>query len=171
MDSLKVKNAVISKQIEKSQNFEEFLKIIQEKSINLKVMVANSTSSKKIQIENNLYLEFIWPNNLNFVNEKSLNNNSLVCKLHYKSFTALFTGDIEEIAEDKILQKYKNNLSVLNSTVLKVAHHGSNTSSTEDFLKSVNPKIALIGVEKNNKFGHPDNEVLKRLQSIRHKNI
>ena len=48
--------------------------------------------------------------------------------------------------------------------VLKVAHHGSKTSSTEEFLENVNPKIALIGVGKNNNFGHPSGEVLYRLQ-------
>ena len=52
---------------------------------------------------------------------------------------------------------------MLKSTVLKVSHHGSKTSTNEEFLKSVNPKIALIGVGENNKFGHPNTEVIKRI--------
>ena len=55
----------------------------------------------------------------------------------------LFTGDIEEIAEKKILQEY-NNTNILKSTILKVAHHGSKSSSQEEFIKEVQPQIALI---------------------------
>lgn len=96
----------------------------------------------------------------------------------------LFTGDIEEIAEKEILQEYKNanakedsnqylnkdiktikNLeNCLKSDIIKVAHHGSKTSSTQEFIKVVNPKFALIGVGKNNKFGHPNEEVVNRLK-------
>ena len=90
----------------------------------------------------------------------------------------LFTGDIEKVAEEAILNcnnNFDNNKNsedsnknekdnILSSTIIKVAHHGSITSSTIDFLNEVNPKIALIGVGKNNKFKHPSSEVIKRLQ-------
>ena len=79
----------------------------------------------------------------------------------------LFTGDIEEIAEKQILNEYRNDLNILNSTVLKVGHHGSKTSSTQEFINVVKPKIALIGVGENNKFGHPNDEVIKRLYNMR----
>lgn len=77
----------------------------------------------------------------------------------------LLTGDIEEIAEKEILEEYKNS-NILKSTILKVAHHGSKTSSIQSFLEKVNPQIALIGVGKNNNFGHPDNSVIERLEKI-----
>ena len=83
----------------------------------------------------------------------------------------LFTGDIEEIAEKEILHEYKTNLKVLKSTILKVAHHGSKSSSTQEFIQTVYPQIALIGVGKDNKFGHPNDEVVSRLQSIRNRNL
>ena len=110
-----------------------------------------------------------YPKSLNSgpINENVLNNNSIVCKLCYKNFSMLFTGDIEEIAEKRILQEYKDNLQLLNSTILKVAHHGSKTSSTKEFINVVKPKVALIGVGKNNKFGHPNEDVIKRLENIR----
>lgn len=76
----------------------------------------------------------------------------------------LFTGDIEQIAENQILQDYKNSIRELKSTILKVAHHGSRTSSTDKFIETISPQIALIGVGENNKFGHPNNEVIKRLE-------
>ena len=70
-----------------------------------------------------------------------------------------------------MLQEYKNNLQILNSTILKVAHHGSKTSSIQEFIEIVKPKIALIGVGKNNKFGHPSDDVIRRLESLRLQNI
>lgn len=77
----------------------------------------------------------------------------------------LLTGDIEEIAEQQILKEYEKSSS-LKSTVLKVGHHGSKTSSIQAFLEVVNPKIALIGVGENNNFGHPNQEVLDRLRKM-----
>ena len=167
IQKMKIKNIIISKQPEKSQNFEELINIIKNKNVNLIVVNAGD----KIKIEKNLYFDILWPDSKTFIPENTLNNNSIVCKLVYKNFSCLFTGDIEEIAEKQILQKYKNNLKVLNSTILKVAHHGSKTSTTQELLEKVNPKVALIGVGKDNKFGHPNDEVLKRLQNLRNKNI
>jgi len=61
--------------------------------------------------------------------------------------------------------------NILNSTILKVAHHGSKTSSTEAFVDLVKPQIALIGVGRKNTFGHPNEDVLERLTSIRSKGL
>lgn len=83
----------------------------------------------------------------------------------------LLTGDIEEIAEIQILEEYKNDLELLKSTILKVGHHGSKTSSTQEFLEAVKPSIALIGVGENNKFGHPNEEVIQRLNNLRSKSF
>lgn len=82
----------------------------------------------------------------------------------------LLTGDIEKIAEEQILDEYKN-VNILKSTILKIAHHGSKTSSTKRFLERVKPRIALIGVGKNNTFGHPSDSVIKRLKNLRNKNL
>ena len=76
----------------------------------------------------------------------------------------LFTGDIEEIAEKELTKLHKNN--ELNADILKVAHHGSKTSTTKEFLDLVEPKIALIGVGKNNYFGHPNSEILEKLRLL-----
>ena len=83
-------------------------------------------------------------------------------KLEYNNFSCLFTGDISKQIEQDLVKKYGEKLK---STVLKVAHHGSKTSSDELFIKLVNPKMTLIGVGKNNKFGHPNEEVIKVLES------
>ena len=159
MKEIKVKNAIITKQLENSDNFQEFLKTTNEENVNIILVEAED----KIQIENNLYLDVLWPNSKYYISENPLNNNSLVCKLKYKDFSMLFTGDIEEIAEKEILKLYKDRLK---ANVLKVAHHGSKTSTSKEFLKAVSPQIALIGVGENNKFGHPHELTLERLNDI-----
>ncbi len=90
-----------------------------------------------------------------------LNNNSIVGKLIFGKFSMLFTGDAE-LQEEKKLIKEQN--SRLFSRVLKVGHHGSRTSSSEDFLKSIKPESALISNGMYNKYGHPHDVTLRRLQ-------
>lgn len=82
--------------------------------------------------------------------EDSTNNTSLVLKLCYKDITVLFTGDIETEIEEKLVDGNDD----LSSDVLKIAHHGSSTSSSEAFIEEVAPKAAIISVGRNN-FGHP----------------
>ncbi len=119
MEELKVKNVVIGKQFETCENYEKFIKIVKEKKI--KVMVVEA--GQKIKIEKELYFDVIWPNSENKISDNVLNNNSLVCKLVYQDFSMLFTGDIEEMAEKEILKKYKKNLNIFKSIILKVGHH------------------------------------------------
>ncbi|MBR3324823.1 MAG: hypothetical protein IKG14_02090 [Clostridia bacterium] len=171
MKELIVKNVIISKQGKYSANYEDFQKIVKEKKINVIIVGVTNGSLQKLQIEKNIYFDILWPNNEELISENILNNNSIMCKLNYRGFSMLFTGDIEEIAEKIILREYKNNLTIFKSTILKVAHHGSKSSSTQDFLQAVHPQIALIGVGKDNKFGHPNNEVISRLQCIRNKSL
>lgn len=92
---------------------------------------------------------------------KELNLSSIVINMKFNNLSYLFMGDAEKQVEEKILKN--NNLK---ANVLKVGHHGSNTSSSEKFLKSVAPEIAIISVEKENTYGHPDTAVLKRLEKI-----
>ncbi|OGE84969.1 MAG: hypothetical protein A2Y39_05725 [Candidatus Delongbacteria bacterium GWF2_40_14] len=93
------------------------------------------------------------------------NNRSVALKLVFESFEMMFTGDIEEDAEDRILST-----GILNPDedyeILKVAHHGSSSSSTQDFLNAVIPLYSLISVGYGNDYGHPSNEVLDRLTAI-----
>ena len=66
-----------------------------------------------------MYFDIIWPFSDNMISDNSINNNSLVCKLNYKNYSMLFTGDIEAIAEKAILKKYSKNLNILKSDILK----------------------------------------------------
>lgn len=159
MEELKVKNVVIGKQFESCENYKKFIEIVKEKKIKVIIVEAG----QKMKIEKDLYFDVLWPSSKKVISENSINNNSLVCKMVYQNFSMLFTGDIEEIAEKAILQEYKNT-NTLRSTLLKVAHHGSKTSSTQEFLERVQPQIAFIGVGEKNNFGHPNDKVLERLQ-------
>ncbi len=152
LEKYKVKKIIISKQTNESENYISFKRIVKEK--NLDVIEVNK--GDRFKIEKDVYIDILWPDNENTIKDNELNNNSIVCKLSYIDFSILFTGDIEEIAERQIIQEYINNIEVFNSTILKVAHHGSKTSSTDEFIKKINPKIALIGVAKDNKFSHPN---------------
>ncbi len=128
-----------------------------------KIKVTVAECGTNINIEKNLVLNILWPEKNEEIRHNSINNNALVFKLQYKEFSMLFTGDIEEETEKVLVNKYKNT-NALNAKVLKVAHHGSKSSSTEEFLQQVRPKIALIGVGKNNTFGHPNEDVLERIK-------
>ena len=162
LEELKVGKIYITKQGERSENYEKFLKIVKQKNITVQLL---KTGDKIVM--DTITFHILWPIEKQ-IEENILNNNAMVMKLQYKDFSMLFTGDIEEIAERKILDTYKNQLDILKATVLKVAHHGSKSSSIEAFLKATGSKLAVIGVGENNMFGHPSNVVLERLQSFRY---
>lgn len=164
MKEIKVKNVIFSTVGQRnSENFEKFTSIVKEN----RIKVIEVKAGDKVNIEKELYFKILWPGKEDNVMENEINNNSIVCKLCYNNFSVLFTGDIEKEAEMKILERYKKCTETLKSTILKIPHHGSKTSSTKSFLMLVNPKDALIGVGKNNKFGHPNAEVLERLKYLR----
>lgn len=161
IEKMRVENIVMSKQSKESEEYKKILEIIKQKNIK----VSSVKEEDKIIIEKNLYTKILNPaEKFEF---QDLNNNAIVAKLVYKNFSMLFTGDIEK-AEENLAKKYKNELK---STILKVAHHGSKTSTSEEFLKYVEPQIALIGVGENNKFGHPNQITIEKLKNIRSQNI
>lgn len=136
-------------------------------NIDLYNLFLEKASKKGIEVEevcigtsieiDDIVFDIIYPskNNLD-VNE---NENSLVLRMKYFDTSMLFTGDLESEGETNISSDIKSN-------ILKVGHHGSKTSTSEEFLKKVSPQIALIGVGKNNSYGHPNDEVLDRLEKI-----
>ncbi|MCM1127244.1 MAG: DNA internalization-related competence protein ComEC/Rec2 [Lachnospiraceae bacterium] len=92
---------------------------------------------------------------------------SMVLELDYGNFSALLTGDLEGTGEQSFLEyqkKREENQESRSLTVLKAAHHGSKYSTTKEFLEMMNPSIAVISAGKGNSYGHPHEELLKRLQ-------
>jgi competence protein ComEC len=91
------------------------------------------------------------------------NNDSLVLRLKFRDRTLLLPGDAEKQAEHAMLAE--NSEDELHADVLKVGHHGSKNSTTEEFLRAVRPRIAIISAGEDNPYGHPSPELLERLET------
>ena len=103
-------------------------------------------------------------NKLYFLQTKEYDNendNSNVIYTELNGYKFLFMGDASTTTEKEILSKY--NLSDVD--VLKVGHHGSRTSSGKEFINAINPRYSVISVGKNNRYGHPNKEVLENLEN------
>lgn len=158
LENMRVGEIIIGKQAEEYENCVEFINLANSKNVKIQALQAGDRYSL-----GSAYVEVYFPDIDNTITENKINNNSLVFKFCYGNFSMLFTGDIEEEAEKKLVDLYGDKLK---ATVLKVAHHGSKSSSSQEFLECVSPKIAMIGVGENNTYGHPNEEVLERLQAI-----
>lgn len=99
-------------------------------------------------------------------NDEELNLSSIVIQMKFDGITYLFMGDAETEVEEKILQESNSNNKNIKANILKVGHHGSNTSSSEKFLKAVSPEIAIISVGRDNSYGHPSSLIIDRLEQI-----
>jgi len=136
--------------------FQEFSNEIEENKSGKVVL----RKGQKIFIGKNLYFEVLAPlEDFEGKTAKDYNTSSLVLKMAYGKSTFLFTGDAPISIEKKLVEEG----SGISSQVLKISHHGSKTSTSNLFLEKVNPEIAVIQVGKDNRYGHPSQEVLERL--------
>ncbi|MCX6779077.1 MAG: ComEC/Rec2 family competence protein [Candidatus Magasanikbacteria bacterium] len=136
--------------------FLEWLKIIRDKNIKMNIVKENGA----VEI-GGVQLNFLFPlKDLSETKFTNLNNSSIVFKLVYDQTSFLFTGDAEVVVEKELLAGGVD----LKADVLKVGHHGSNSSTSEEFLKKVAPESAIISVGKDNDFGHPHLRTLRRLE-------
>lgn len=136
--------------------FKEFYRQIIEK----KIPVYSPQKGDKIKIAG-LEFKVLWPKKVignPAIWKQNVNNFSIVLHLQYGRFDALLTGDITAKEEKEIIRDYQ----FQDIEVLKIPHHGSKYSTSEEFLKAVNPRVAIISVGKN-PWGHPTKEVLERL--------
>ena len=129
----------------------ELIKLLEKKKISYYSCI------KKININNH---------KLYFLNDKindNENDNSSVIYTKLNNYKFLFMGDAGVEVEEDLIQKY--NLQDID--VLKVGHHGSKTSSSKEFINEINPKYSVISVGKNNRYGHPNKEVLNNLEAFK----
>ncbi|MBU4030679.1 MBL fold metallo-hydrolase [Patescibacteria group bacterium] len=136
--------------------YKKWRELIDEKNIPLTIAQAG----QKIILSEGIVLEILWPEQP-LVDAKSVNNASVVSRLIYRQTEFLLTGDIEKKIENILIERNTN----LESDILKVPHHGSKTSSSYNFIKAVNPKISVISVGENNRYKHPNQEVLDILKN------
>lgn len=145
--------------INDTDQYKEWIRIIKEKEIPIYIAQAGG----KLDLGNNIFMDILHPfENLAGKKVSNTNNSSIVNKLIYNDFEVLFTGDIEKSTENKLISAGIN----LNSDILKIAHHGSKTSTGEEFLRAVNALLAIIEVGKDNQYGHPHQEVLDRMKNL-----
>ena len=103
--------------------------------------------------------EYLWPADIEYEG----NNDSLVILVTYNQYKALFTGDLEKEGEQQLIQLYTEKLR--NIDLLKAGHHGSKTSSIEEFVALTNPKFAVFMAGENNRYNHPHIDVVNRFES------
>ena len=108
---------------------------------------------KELNVDNN---KLYFLNNKDYGNEND-NSNIIYTELNNHKF--LFMGDAGVEVEEDLIEKY----NLMDIDILKVGHHGSKTSSSEEFINKINPKYSVISVGKNNRYGHPNKEVLNNL--------
>lgn len=106
---------------------------------------------------NNLMIEIIHPGDLSL----GTNNNSIAMHIQYGEISFLFTGDAEHAAEEKMIMNNQN----LHANILHLGHHGSNTSSSGNFLEAVNAEVAIYSAGVDNSYGHPDVEIIERVKA------
>jgi len=146
---------------ESTPAYDSWLETIEEKGIERTI----ARAGQRIDLGTGLAIEVIHPQEeMLRGTDSDANNNSLVLRLVWRGVSFLFTGDIDGEAEMAIL--YTDQWRELNSTALKVAHHGSVGSTSAQFLAAVEPQIAVISVGENNNFGHPDEELVVRLEQV-----
>jgi competence protein ComEC len=139
-----------------SSVYQEWLMLIEDKGIEYNVVRAG----QEIDLGNGIKLEVLNPPALLFAGTShDVDNNGVVMRLSWGKVSFLFTADTREEVEFELIGQRAN----LKSTVLKVAHHGSKTSTTSQFLAAVDPEVAIISVGADNPFGHPSPEVVERL--------
>lgn len=152
LKSMRVKNIVYGLP-EDCEAFEEMLEIAHEKKINT-IQVGRGDSF----IVDSVVFEVLHP--VKDAPFSSGNNNSVVLKMSYKGISFLFTGDLEYEGEQSLISSKRD----IRAHVLKIGHHGSATSTSEEFLSKVSPIYGVITVGADNNFGHPSPEVIKRLE-------
>lgn len=141
-----------------SETYMAVLSAIESRRIDYKL----AADSPRLEVGKQVSLEILWPpEGYAPVGESGLNNGSIVMRVEYGDVSVLLAGDIQREAEGRLLAARQD----LQSTILKVAHHGSEDSTSNEFLQVVRPAYAAISVGADNPYGHPARTTLRRLNA------
>lgn len=153
IDNFKIKNFWAPKVTVNTRYFNRMIESLKRKKLRINV----AKEGKIINLHPKVKCEILSP-----INEKydNLNNYSPAIYLNYGNRSFLFMGDNEASVEQDIIER-----NSIRCDVLKLGHHGSSTSSSEIFLDSILPQLAIASCGKNNSFGHPSKAIIKRLQT------
>lgn len=149
-----------------TKSFESMIDALKSKNLKINILKSGPTS---IDLGENTTISILSPNKDKYIsgNTENINNYSPVILIKFGENKFLFTGDAEKEVEKDILS---SNVDI-KADVLKVGHHGSSTSTSEEFLNAVNPSIAVICVGEDNSYGHPHKETLTLLNSKKIKTL
>ncbi len=158
MDNYKVDNILKTEQDHSSPNASLLREKIKDKEIN-EIIVKNK---KRILLDEDIYLDILFPNR--DISNLESNETSIVCKLSYLDKSFMFMGDADMYIENLIMwQESDENLDI---DILKLGHHGSKSSSSLLWLEKLSPEVAVISAGKDNRYGHPNKEVIERLNNL-----
>lgn len=150
IDAFSVGKIYMPKAVSTSKTYENLLMTIQNKGLSIK----SGKAGVQILKTDDLEIAIVAPHKDYYSN---LNNYSIVLKITYGDVSFLYTGDAEEESIEEITEN-------IQADILKVGHHGSDTSTTKAFLDKVQPKYAVISVGNKNSYGHPANSTIKLLE-------
>jgi competence protein ComEC len=151
--NFKVRGAIVARTPVNDGGFGRFAASLH----NAGVLIEVIGGSDSFQI-GDVAIDVLWPPPLADVNSPYRNNDAVVLRVRYGERVLLFAADIEKEAENMLLRNEMN----LRADVIKVAHHGSRTSSTQAFVDASHPRVAVISVGRTSVFGHPHKEVVAR---------
>ena len=149
IDSFEVENVMLPDITTNTKTFEDVIESIENKNLEITIPKIGDTftiGEANCEVESSI------------IDKSNLNLASIVIRLEFGNTSFLFMGDAEEENEEQ--------MNLKTTTVLKVGHHGSTTSTSLDFLRQINPQIAVIMVGKDNSYGHPEKETLTKLNNI-----
>ncbi len=159
LERYNVKKILYTGVVHSAPAYLEWLKIVKAKNIPLMII----DRPQKIIFGNDCFLNIIYPRqSLLGKSVSNLNNSSIIAELDCENKTVLFMGDAEIEVEEELIKTG----DLRSVEILKVGHHGSNTSSHQEFLEMVNPQKAIISSGIGNKFGHPSLRIIKRLERL-----
>lgn len=152
INNFKIDSVYMPKKVANTKTFKNMVTAM--KKNNLKAKTPNIGDIINL---GNAKFTILWPDSKE---QNNTNNYSIILKGQYGKNTFLFTGDAEQLVEKDIL---KNNMDI-SADVFKLGHHGSSTSTSDEFLDKVNPKYAVANCEKGNSYGHPHREIVNKLK-------
>ncbi len=155
LEYFKVNHILVSGFENNTAVYQEWKKLIEERNI----PVTLAQVGQRIVFPSGVEFDILWPDQSKMETISKANNASVVGRLIYNESEILLTGDIEKKIENLLSNQD------LESDVLKIPHHGSKSSTGYSFLKAIRPKISVISVGENNRYGHPHQEVLERLNN------
>lgn len=153
ISSFDIGNVYLPKQPSTTKTYEDVLSAISNKGLKINSPTPNTTFTL-----NSAKATILAPNSNSY---EDINNSSIVVKVNYGNNSFLFMGDAEELSENEILNKGYN----VAADLIKLGHHGSSSSSSENFLNSVKAKYGIISIGAGNTYGHPTKEVMELLKN------